>query len=196
MRAFKYFEGPREDMSGLAAQDVPCEFCGRISDGFDLDLATCSLSDDGKAGKFGCAECLLHGQFEFWHDTDIGMLDEQGLEKVYKHNAEPPSDFPERALADLRRTPRIVTWQQELWLSHCNDFMVYMGTWQPADFVQKAATGDGRTLFLKMTRDPGLQFLWDECLEEGETAPATWNVTYYAFRCLHCGDLAGNWDCD
>src|SRR5690349_18709126 len=93
MRTFRYFEGPREDMSGLAAQDVRCEFCGRISDGFYLEGATCALRDDEKGGKFGCAECLAGGQFEFWHDTDIAMLDENGLQKVYQHNAEPPPDF-------------------------------------------------------------------------------------------------------
>ena len=193
---FKYFEGPREDMSGLAAGDVRCELCGRVGDGFDLDDATCALPDDEKAGKFGCADCLTSGRFEFWHDTDIGMLDERGLEKVYKHNADPPPDLPETARVGLRRTPQIVTWQQELWLSHCSDFMVYIGTWEPADFARKATDGDGRALSLKMTRDAELQFLWDECLAEGEAVPAGWHATYYAFRCRHCGDLAGNWDCD
>jgi hypothetical protein len=74
--------------------------------------------------------------------------------------------------------------------------MAYIGTWEPADFVRHSPTGDGRTLFLAMTRDPELQFLWDHCLEPGETAPTGWHAVYYAFRCLHCGDLAGNWDCD
>ena len=112
MRAFKYFQGPREDMSDLARGDVRCQFCGAVGDGFDLDHATCSLPDGEKAGKFGCADCLVGGRFEFWHDTDIGLLDENGLTKEYAHNATPPPDFPASALLELRRTPQIVTWQQ------------------------------------------------------------------------------------
>ena len=116
MQAFRYFQGPREEMSARAGGDVRCAFCDRVGEGFDLD--------------------------------------------------------------------------------HCNDFMAYIGTWEPAAFVRNSPMGDGRDLFLRMTRDPGLQFLWDTCLGPDEAAPAAWRVTYYAFRCLHCGELAGNWDCD
>ena len=194
--SFRYFQGPRDDMSFRARVDVRCHFCDENGEGFDLRYAQCALSDQEKEAKFGCARCLSQGHFEFWHDTDIGMLDENGLATVYKHNGSPPSDFPEAALFELRHTPQIVTWQQELWLTHCNDFMSYIGTWEPADFVRHSETGDGRALFLEMTRDSELRFLWDECLEPNETVPAGWHAVYYAFRCLHCGNLAGNWDCD
>jgi uncharacterized protein CbrC (UPF0167 family) len=183
-------------MSSRADGDVLCQFCGRIGEAFELSHAKCPLSDQEKEGNFGCTQCLLAGRFEFWHDTDIGMLDENGLTHVYNHNGTAPPDFSQSALLELRRTPRIVTWQQELWLTHCDDFMAYIGTWEPADFVRNSQTSDGRTLFLRMTRDPELQFLWDQCLEPGETTPAGWHAVYYAFKCLHCGDLAGNWDCD
>jgi uncharacterized protein CbrC (UPF0167 family) len=192
---FKYFQGPPDEMSSRAPGDVPCHFCHQIGEGFDLEYATCA-SSDRQEGKFGCARCLSEGRFEFWHDTDIGVLDKNGLSHVYKHNGTPPPNFAPQALTELRRTPRIVTWQQELWLTHCDDFMAYIGTWEPKDFVRNSQSGDGRTLFLRMTRDLELRFLWDQCLEPGEMAPGSWHAVYYAFRCLHCGDLAGNWDCD
>ena len=74
--------------------------------------------------------------------------------------------------------------------------MAYLGTWEPADFVAHAADGNGRSLFHSMTRDVGLPSLWDGCCEPGTSVPSGWRATYYAFRCLHCGALAGNWDCD
>jgi uncharacterized protein CbrC (UPF0167 family) len=88
-------------------------------------------------------------------------------------------------------------WQYEPWLTHCGDFMAYIGTWQPSEFVLHAPDGNGRAQFMKMTRDVDLQHVWDEACDEGESMPADdWNLSYYAYRCLHCGELAGNWDCD
>ena len=124
----------------------------------------------------------------------IGVLDENGLRHVYKHNKHPPLGFPKASLAELRCTPRIVTWQQELWLTHCNDYMVYVGTWEPKDFYANASDGDGRSLFLRMT--DVYNHLWDSSLPKGEERLVSWHATYYAFRCLHCGMLRGNWDCD
>jgi len=89
----------------------------------------------------------------------------------------------------------MITWQQELWLVHCNDFMTYLGTWEPADFYANAEAGDGRSLFFEMT-EPEYQHLWDASIREGENRLESWQAEYYAFRCNHCGKLRGNWDCD
>jgi uncharacterized protein CbrC (UPF0167 family) len=153
------------------------------------------LAPEAKESGVGCFECLRRGRFGFWHDTDIGLLDENGLTHVYNHNQPPPPDFPASALVELRRTPQIVTWQQELWLTHCNDFMAYMGTWEPKDFYENAPAGDGRALFLEMT-DEDYRHLWDESLLPGAKRLESWHATFYTFRCLHCGKLRGNWDCD
>lgn len=172
-----------------------CSLCGARGPCFSLEYAWSSeLPELERAGKAGCATCLQAGRFEFWHDTEIGMLSETGLQHVYKHNQEPPPDFSTLALVELRRTPQIVTWQQELWLTHCRDFMIYQGTWEPADFIANAGDGDGRRLFLQMTDE--YPELWDEATLEGEQHPASWHATYYVFRCGHCGVLRGNWDCD
>ena len=193
---FRYFCGPQHDMGDLVEGDTICSLCGRSGRCFRLEYALCtSLAPDTKETGVGCFDCLREGRFEFWHDTDIGMLDEKGLTHVYKHNQEPPPSFPASALMELRRTPQIVTWQQELWLTHCNDFMAYMGTWEPKDFYASAPGGDGRALFLEMT-DKDESHLWDESLRQGATRLESWHATFYVFRCLHCGKLRGNWDCD
>jgi uncharacterized protein CbrC (UPF0167 family) len=126
---FHYFSGPRDDMAGLASDGAPCSLCEGPGPCFHLELALCdSLSKKEKGSAFGCFSCLREGRFEFWHDTEFGLLDKNGLTHVYNHNQIPPADLPPSALVELRRTPQIVTWQQELWLTHCNDFMAYLGT--------------------------------------------------------------------
>ncbi len=190
---FKYFQGPDEDMAHLEGAHT-CSLCGAPGPCFSLDSAFSRELMDAGEGKVGCATCLVAQRFEFWHDTEIGMLSESGLEHVYKHNKEPPADFRIEALLELRYTPQIATWQQEIWLTHCRDFMIYLGTWSPADFSANAADGDGRRLFLEMTDE--YPELWDEARLDGESTPATWHATYYAFRCGHCRVLRGNWDCD
>ncbi|MEJ8802152.1 CbrC family protein [Pontibacter sp. H249] len=194
---FLYFKGPREDMGDLLDDEHVCSFCGQISEMcFSVEYAITDVFGEGeKDDKVGCVDCLRKGSFEFWHDTEYGMLDENGLTKIYSHNMDNPPPIAEETLRELRRTPQILTWQKELWLTHCNDFMVYKGTWEPKDFYKNSVTGNGRDLFLAMT-DAESNHLWDESLAEGKDELDEWYATYYAFECRHCGKLRGNWDCD
>lgn len=193
---FKYFQGPQEDMAALSDEASACSLCGGPGPCLRLEEALeTGITPEQKESAVGCFSCLQAGRFEFWHDTEIGLLDERGLTHVYIHNQTPPSDFPASALVELRRTPQFFTWQQALWLVHCNDFMAYAGTWGPSDFNANAPNGAGRELFLEMTSED-LQHLWDESLPEHGTELESWYATYYVFRCLHCGKLRGNWDCD
>lgn len=184
-------------MCDLLVEPKKCSICNtEHSYCFDLEyLITDKFSEDDKKGEIGCYDCLKKGEFEFWHDTEFGVLDKKGLRKVYNHNIENPPILSELVLTEMKRTPQIATYQQETWLTHCNDFMVYKGTWQPLDFYRNSPTGNGRDLFIEMT-DKDLSHLWDESLEEGETLLETWYPTYYVFKCRHCGKLRGNWDCD
>ena len=192
---FKYFEAPSEHMSGLCREDKTCTFCGSITRCFELQHATCAtLTESHKEQAFGCASCLKKGRFEFWHDTEIGVLDENGLKHIYDHNKRPPQDFMHASLVELRKTPQVVTWQQEVWLTHCNDFMAYIGTWEPRDFTANAPDGDGKALFMSMTDDDS-KHLWNASVKDGDDRPSSWYATYCVFRCLHCGSLRGNWDC-
>jgi uncharacterized protein CbrC (UPF0167 family) len=129
-------------------------------------------------------------QFEYF----TGPIDETGLTHVYKHNKQPPPAFPESSLVALRRTPQFTSWQQGIWLAHCDDFMRYIGTWEPTDFYRNAPDGDGRRLFVEMTDE--YKNLWDESLPSEGGRLVTWHATYYAFQCRHCGKRRGNWDCD
>lgn len=174
-----------------------CSICHLHHDNcFDLEFSiTDKFNPDDKKDKIGCYECLRKGEFEFWHDTEYGVLDEKGLSKVYSHNIESPPKLSESLLLELRRTPQFITYQQEIWLTHCDDFMVYKGTWQPLDFYKNSPTGDGRDLFMEMT-DKDMSRLWDESLVDGQTLLEQWYPTYYVFECRHCRKLRGYWDCD
>ena len=193
---FKYFKGPVDEMSDFIEEKSICSICGMEGRCFELDYTiTNEFSEDEKEGKVGCFNCLRNGLFEFWHDTEFGMLDENGLTKVYKHNMENPPQVENEKLIELRRTPQFISWQQELWLTHCDDFMVYKGTWTPKDFHTNSEDGNGRKLFMEMT-DADYNNLWDDSLDDGQTNLEEWYPTYYVFKCLHCGKLRGNWDCD
>jgi uncharacterized protein CbrC (UPF0167 family) len=122
------------------------------------------------------------------------LLDLGGLEQVYSNHKRPPDKFPEESLSELLRTPLFHTWQTESWLTHCNDFMAYVGTWQPANFYESSPVGDGKALFLEMTEEDN--HLWDESARENELHLQSWHATYYVFKCIHCAKLRGNWDCD
>lgn len=187
---FPYFNGPENDMAMYAGR-AQCDLCGTEAPAFSLEYAICpALPEHLREGKAGCIDCLERGRFEFRHDTEIGILDEHGLHRAH---SDAPAPLNEEALIGLRRTPQIATWQQELWLTHCADFMVYEGTWAPSDFYANAPDGDGRALFLRMTTEGA--HLWDESIPAGQEKLEEWHATYYVFRCRHCGTLRGNWDC-
>ncbi len=183
---FRYFQAPRAQMSGLARRDVTCSFCDVAGEGFTVDERT---------SKYGCFACLAQGRFGFFHDTEVGLLLGEGqLESFYDHNEPPPDGFSSRALIELYHTPQFVSIQQAVWLTHCDDFMAYIGTWLPRDFAAASPVGDARSQFIAMARTSDAARTWDTCVQEDVELPDEWVLGYYAFRCLHCNTLAGNWD--
>ncbi len=180
---FEYYNGPVEHMDRLADGQHTCSFCGQLGRCFRLDQR-----------RHGCFECLRQGRFLFDHDTEIGLLTSDGLRHFYNHHQRVPKNFNKAAFRTLLRTPEYVTWQQGIWLTHCDDFMIYLGEWKAKDFHQHSENGDGRSLFLDMT-DKVQAFLWDRATPVGAKGPADWYAAYYAFKCRHCGKLRGNWDC-
>jgi hypothetical protein len=159
----------------------------------------------------GCWRCLRTGRFLISHETEIGYVCEAGLHLggypgedcplVGDLDTSPrPVTLPNGVVFDglrsgslpgLLRTPGYTTWQGERWLTHCQDFMVYLGEWKPAGFQQRAHAGDGRALFLQMTGGgTEAEFLWPE----GEPDRSDWYGTCHAFRCRHCAGLRAHLD--
>jgi len=174
------------DCSICKKKGVPC---------FALDDAICEGLDPAeKEGKSGCMDCLVTGRYTFSHDTEFGLVDASGIDPDYRHNDQVLSGISDEAIRELCRTPQFITCQQEFWLGHCSDFMAYIGTWVPEDFIKNDPDRNGRALFLGMTK-AGQGFYWDEYVEPAGVY-SDWYISYYAFECRHCGKLRGYWDCD
>jgi hypothetical protein len=211
---FRYFRAPRECMSDRIDGEMICSICGAVGNCFRIEYLPNQPEVDTR-GAVGCYDCLRFGRFEFTHYTEAGFLDHEGLlsweapeEKVIAvdptgnvvevsvipaHDVAPPG-FSAETLTELRRTPGFRTLQGgATWLCHCDDFMAYLGEWEPSDFHRHAPDGNGQALFEAMTDDEWQRELW----LPGES-PSGWErfdvPPYYAFRCLHCDILRGWWD--
>ena len=177
--AFEYFLGPEHEMAHLLDEPHLCLFCGQ--------LVRCFVQNY----QYGCASCLKEGRFTFWHDTEIGLLEDGHLSTFYRHHIPIPPDFSQEAVVLLERTPQFISWQQAHWLVHCNDFMIYLGEWRPKDFSRFASDGNGRALFVQLTQQPEI---WDTAIVDGKPEPDSWYISFYGFRCRHCGIYRGYYD--
>ncbi len=94
------------------------------------------------------------------------------------------AQVPQRYLLELLHTPGYSTWQGESWRFHCDQPMIYLGTWDPDEFQRQAPDGDGRALFDRLL--PGEDALWDGRMHDV--------TAVYVFRCPQCSQLAAHWD--
>jgi uncharacterized protein CbrC (UPF0167 family) len=85
------------------------------------------------------------------------------------------------------RTPSFRGWQQEQWWTHCKDAAQFLG---PVGRTELEAMGAAALAFLR--NDPWVPFSWDKFVSilDKDRGP-----TGYLFRCTHCGQLGGYWDC-
>ena len=199
---FRYFRAPESEMDLLPGSRV-CSLCGQPGRCFPLDNAPATA---------GCVDCLRLGRFGFSHDTEVGLITEEGFiphdepddspRRVFivansgeaevgsaPHLHPPKPHVTEEAIAELRRTPSFSTWQEVRWPVHCEDFMAYLGIWGPEEFVKAAPEGEGRRLFLDMVQ-PLRHRSWPE---DGEPR---FGQNFVAFQCLHCQTRTGIWDID
>ena len=129
----------------------------------------------------GCMECLRQGRFTVWHYTDVGEIENGEFTSESKRGL----TIAKESILELSRTPSFSTFQQAIWLSHCNDFMAYLGEWEREDFNKNAPEGEGQKLFGEVEQaEPGEE--WVKLRDSG----------FYLFRCLHCGKMRSfsDWD--
>jgi uncharacterized protein CbrC (UPF0167 family) len=158
------------------------------------------IEGSGKNEKYGCLDCLLKRKFSLWHSTGIGDV-VNGKSKLT-----PPPEFSQQALIDICYSPPIATYQSYYYLSHCKDFMTYIGRWEPDDFNNNAIDNDGRSLWISAVNDTRADWLWDQTIKDmheyGDEWPLYENSNWaegaavYVFKCRHCGKIECYWDCD
>lgn len=80
-----------------------------------------------------------------------------------------------------KRTPGYETWQQELWLTHCNDACAYLGD-ASVDDVKNLANGVGFIV-------DGPDWTPTDFLELAKYYQPKGSPALYKFKCLHCDQI-------
>ena len=193
-RRLPYFDGPSED---FFVEPAKCSRCGKKCD--------CFYSRSTR--QYGCLSCLRECKFALAHDTEIGWLD-GGVLTAWDHHleesvvVEPPPGFRAEALRDLQFAPWFKSHQESTYLVHCNDFMHYIGRWEPEDF-EREASYEPKALFLEIAEGDGE--LWEaterQKAEFGDQWPYylsshwAYGSWVYVFECRKCGIRRCYWDC-
>ena len=214
----KYFQADQDELpieSELPFElkgteySLQCKFCGTKNGCMPLTKNTFSRDGEkivelnsyekgvGICTQYACLDCLRKRKYEYRHKTELGILRESGFTALDHHTGhykmiEQPSQISQESIEELRITPPFRAWQGPCWLTHCNDFMTYLGIWRFDDFKKNSTDGNAFNYFVQITPkgtapnydlDPDTST--DEDFHEmlhGEFAEAT----CYAFRCVHC----------
>lgn len=177
---FKYFKADHTEIDFLDEAPSPCTLCLQMAPGIPLSCAewrTFSASGKAHAHGKGCLACLHTGAFTLAHETEPNTLDL----------------ISEECIDELSRTPHFRSWKAAPWLTHCDDYMAYLGVWSESNFNACAPEGKGLQLFQDMT-NAEQHSLWLNPAWGRATSLEAQGPTYYAFQCLHCGKLRGFWD--
>lgn len=161
--AFPYHPDPVATGSVEINPDKPCLCCNRIR-GYVYTGPAYSERFHYLSGCL-CPWCIADGsaakrfQAEF---TDTGTLD----------------GVPDAVVTQLAtRTPGFVAWQQERWLTCCNDAAAYLGRAGSAELEQDFAPARPA---VQRELAPGQELT--DLQKDGEP-------TAYIFRCLHCNEF-------
>ena len=168
---------------------IPCEEDGEVPDNWfilapEVEAAGLTVIPDPESGRGmedyffrGCLKCLQDGRFIVPHVTDVGDIGADGLLEPEAFNRL----FSEESMRELARTPNFIANQESVWLTHCNDFMGYLGEWGQDDFNRNAPDHNGRATFNAVDQSISYRVrAWDD-LGDG--------FGFSLFRCLHCGQL-------
>jgi uncharacterized protein CbrC (UPF0167 family) len=202
MTQFRYFLAPEAEVFGYSDKQ-PCIHCGQVAP------ATALKTDEPEnPTEFCCLECLSAGRSLVEHETELGFAGESefsqfDLASLEMVAVELPAAFSVESLSELSRTPDFKSHQGREYLVHCNDFMRYLGRWEPEDFADTIGESGRETYLAMADGDPQL---WDETEKEKKEAGRRWPLYResrwafgswcYVFECLHCGKRRCSWDCD
>lgn len=178
---FKYHPRPLETGAFSDDKIVTCNCCEQSTNVYYSGPFYCAEDVDAL-----CPWCIADGSAAKKFDgsfQDDGSID--GVKALYDDEGELTgfeNPWPQESTVTLtQRTPGYHGWQQEYWLSHCNDFCAFIGYvgWQDiADKVDQFADLDADCLHAGIDIDD-LQ----------EALRADGDCQGYLFRCLDCGKL-------
>ncbi len=213
---FRYFRALAEETDFEPAREgETCMLCKEeVSYLYTVDGGLAIISGHIKKWDTVCLSCLKRWSYAFEHQVEGGYITKNGIiteSEKYPYLKETPSytkvllpleeqllSMEDHKINGLKHTPPFRAWQGAVWLTCCNDFMTFIGTWHHEDFVEHAPDGDAKKLFNKICNDAGALIydgdktgdrFYDE--EFGPDCSEYAQSTFYAFECQHCHKLRG-----
>ena len=172
---FKYHPDPMKTGAFETGQTVVCECCGKKTDVFYQGPF---YSEDEV--DYLCPDCIASGKAA--EKFDGCFVAEEEYDDV---------DDEEKLDELLHRTPGYSAWQDECWLTHCNDFCAFVGYvgWED---IRKMGIEKEIEEDLLESGEADEDFL--EVIKSNMEAHGSLNG--YLFQCLHCGKYRLRTDCD
>ena len=132
-----------------------------------------------------CPWCIVNGRAAEKFNGEFN--DYCGIEGVSPNPNDPPSKIPQELLREItNKTPSYVSWQQEVWLTHCNEpcaFIAYVDFETIKPYLEELKE-DIETI----TNDYGTNMI--------EYLTKSGSVVGYLFQCVKCGKHRLHIDCD
>jgi uncharacterized protein CbrC (UPF0167 family) len=150
-----------------------------------------------------CEECLVAGRLaEIDASTNIGNPEALGdqLREIYPglDEAEVEARTCRRTDELEHRTPRLITWQDLSWPTHCGDYRRFIKEVGRPDLNELSPDGNGRLFLGKHLRDVGdsdVGEIWERIrLDSPKDVSVAHTIGVYLFQCLECEEYAILWD--
>ena len=179
---FKYHPNPIETGAFKIDKAVICDCCGQMTDIYYTTPFYCVDDIDAL-----CPFCIASGKAA--EKFDGKFQDYASIEGIPPNPNEPNTLENKEAVEEVTtRTPGYVGWQQEVWLSHCDDlcaFIGYVGWNEIKDILNDFADLESDIKDYNFSIDDLAKNLVNNGHLQG-----------YLFQCLHCKTYRLHMDCD
>ena len=203
----KYFKAPISETSFESNNDIkPCSICNKnISHRIELDDSIEIIHQTSKTLEIVCLDCLTERKYGFEHEVEGGYLTKQGVvlkSKKYEYlknstdysSVLQPKEqllmtIEKSKLDTLTHTPPFDAYQGAIWLTHCNDFMKFIGNWDHTNFIKHSPNNNPKEFFNDIVDNWNGDDFYDEQFGPDKSEYA--ESVFYAFECLHCKKQRG-----
>lgn len=169
---FKYHPNPIETGAFKTDKEVICDCCGKSTRIYYTKPFYCIEKIDAL-----CPSCIADGKASEKFDGEF--QDYASIEGISPNPNEPDTLNNKKACKEVsQRTPGYSGWQQEVWLSHCDDlcaFLGYVGWEEIKDRLYSFADLESDIKDYNFNIDDLSKYLRNNGSLQG-----------YLFQCLHC----------
>ncbi|MFH7016493.1 CbrC family protein [Flavobacterium sp. FlaQc-47] len=136
--------------------------------------------------EYICPWCIQDGSASKKYDGEFN--DYAGIEGISANPSIPNSlNMDKESLLEVsERTPSYISWQQEAWLSHCNEPCAFIG-YADSEMIKPYLDELKEDIEVNIGYDP--EFVQNNLTTDG-------SLVGYLFQCIHCGRHRLHADCD